>query len=270
VDDILNPRRALRVAIRCAVRIQHQLDTWQGETEDIGPGGCQIVTSRVVEPGTEVKLAIACAALHRAVAVMGRVIWARAEPPVRLGIAFEPEGTERAWLGALVQSNPGAQRVASGVPERLPRSTRLYLGKAPERVVDFTPVELDILRRVGSGTTVDALARSFGATLQDRTRGALFALVARRCLVFDPASGSAASWRHVLDREGDRPPAKEFARRALGAGRSLEAQRLYDEALGHIGSGRLKLALERLNDALQHSPDDATIASTAKRISRWA
>ncbi len=270
MDDILNPRRAPRVLVRCAVEIRHHLAHWRGETEDLSPGGCQIVTPRLVEAGAEVKLAIPSPTLQRTVAVTGRVVWARAEPPVRIGIAFEPPGMDPVSFAVLVQSHPRAQRGTWSVPERLPRATRLYLGKAPERVVDFTPVELDILRRVGPGTTVDALARSFGAEPHDRTRGALFALVARRCLVFEPESASAASWRRLLDREGDRPPAKEFARRALGAGRSLEAQRLYDEALGHIGSGRLQLALERLRDALQHSPDDATIASTAKRIARWA
>lgn len=269
VDDILNPRRSPRVLLRCAVEIRHHLGHWRGETEDIGAGGCQLVTPLVLEPGSEVKLSITWPTLLRTVEVAGRVIWERSEPPRRLGIAFEAVGAERVWLAALVQSNL-KKRGVSSAPARLPRAAHLYLGTAPARVVDFTPVEFDILRRVGPGTTADALARSFGGELQDRTRGALFALLARRCLVLDPTSSNAASWRDLLDRGLERAPTKEFARRAFGAGRSLEAQRLYDEALGHIGSGRLQLALERLRDALQYSPDDATIASTAKRIARWA
>lgn len=270
-DDILNPRRAPRVAVRCAVEIRQRLAVWDGETEDVGPGGCQIVTRRVVEPGTEVKLAIRCPIVQRTLAVTGKVIWARAAAPSRIGVSFEPPGTERGWFGSLLVSQPVAVRAARSVPDRLARTARLHLGRAPEVVVDFTPVELDILRRVGAGATVDALARSFGAELGGRTLGALFALLARRCLVLDPASSvDPETWRNVLGRQGDRPPAPDFARRALGANRSLEAQRLYDEALSHIGSGRLALAMERLRDALQHSPDDHAIASTAKRIERWA
>ena len=33
--------------------------------EDLGPGGCQIVTPRVIDPGRTVKLAIRCAAMPR-------------------------------------------------------------------------------------------------------------------------------------------------------------------------------------------------------------
>jgi len=271
LEDILNPRRAPRVPLRCAVEIRHRLTVWNGETEDLGPGGCQIVTPRVIDPGTVVRLAIRCEPISRTILAAGQVVWTRANPPVRLGIAFAPGVTPAEWFTALVRSSPAAVRAVRTAPERIVRSARIYLGKAPAVVVDFTLEELDLLRRVGSGVTVDALVRSFGAELHDRIRGALFALIARRCLVFDPASSSElAGWRHVLaGRESDLPAPAARTGRALAAGRTPEAQRLYDEALAHIGSGRLALAMDRLRSALVHSPDDAAIASTAKRIARW-
>jgi TolA-binding protein len=121
--------------------------------------------------------------------------------------------------------------------------------------------------------TLEALSRSFGPAMDERTRGALFALIARRHLVLDPtASAGPEAWRPVLAaRESDLPARRApAAATAFAAPRTAEVQRLYDEALSHIGSGRLGLALDRLRDALKHAPDDAVIASTAKRISRWA
>lgn len=271
LDDILNPRRAPRVPLRCAVEIRHRLAVWNGETEDLGPGGCQVVTPRILDPGREVRLAIRCDAVARTLLTAGRVVWMRANAPARLGISFQPGAAAADWFDELARASPRAARAAR-VPDRLPRPTRVHLGKAPEVVVDFTLDELDILRRVGSGVTLDALARSFGPELGDRTRGALFALLARRCLVLDPAASQGlAAWRHVLaDRESDLPRPAGAVERALAAGRTPEAQRLYDEALGYIGSGRLALAMDRLRNALQHAPGDPTIASTAKRIARWA
>jgi hypothetical protein len=272
LEDIVNPRRAPRVAIRCEVEIRHRLTVWNGETEDLGPGGCQIVTPRVIDPGRTVKLAIRCEALPRTLLTSGKVVWMRANAPARLGIAFEAGTTPADWFDALVQAKPSILRAVRVTPDRLPRPTWIYLGRPPQVVMDFTLDELDVLRRVGPGVTIESLAWSFGPALDERTRGALFALIARRHLVLDPAASPGPdAWRPVLAaRESDlptRPPPTDLA---FAAPRTAEAQRLYDEALGHIGSGRLTLAMERLRDALKHAPDDAVIASTAKRISRWA
>ncbi len=269
LDDILNPRRTPRVPVRFPVEIRHRLSVWNGETEDIGPRGCQVVTPRVLDPGREVKLAIRCDGLGRTLLVHGRVVWMRANAPARLGIAFPLGAVPPEWFEALAKASPRAVLI----PDRLPRLTRIHLGKAPEVVVDFTMDELDVLRRIGEGVTLDALARSFGQEMGDRTRGALFALLARGGLVLDPASSPGpAAWRRVLaSHESDLPPRPgEAAERPLALGRPPEAQRLYDEALRYIGSGRLALAMERLRDALEVAPGDAVIASTAKRIEKWA
>jgi hypothetical protein len=268
--DILNPRRAPRVPVRCAVVIRHRFSSWSGETEDLGPGGCQIVSPRPVEPGRELKLVIRCDALERPLDASGKVVWARSEAPARIGVAFRPD-LEAAWFDALLAADPVASRIARSVPDRLPRQTRVYLGKPPQLVVDFSPIELAILRRVGSGVTLDALARSFGPDLDDRIAGALFSLVARRLLVFDPAASvGLARWRDVLAEDDAPTPAEREAERARQANRPLAAQRLYDEALVHVGAGRLGLAVDRLREAQRLAPGDEDIESTLKRIAKWA
>jgi PilZ domain len=273
LEDILNPRRGPRVPFRCDVEIRHRLAVWNGETDDIGPGGCRVVTPRVLDPGRSVKLAIRCDALPRTLLAGGKVIWMRSKAPARLGIAFDGS-IGAAWFEALVAQHPGLARAVRNAPFRLPRPTRLYLGAPPELVVDFSAGEIDVLRRVGSGVTLDALARSFGPEMGERTRGALFSLLERHRLVLDPASSPGPdAWQRILadgERDGSRRLPALAAARATPGRRTAEAQRLYDEALAHIGGGRLALAMDRLVDALKHSPDDATIASTAKRLSRWA
>jgi hypothetical protein len=261
-SDILNPRRAPRVPVRCGVHIRHRLATFAGETEDIGRGGCQLVSERVIEPGREVTLEIRSEALGRTVTVAGKVVWVRREEPIRLGVAFDG-GIDRRWFEALLRSDPEADRFSRSVPERLARPTRVYLGRAPTHVVDFTPTELELMRRVGAGVTLDALARSFGHVLHDRTRGALFSLVARRVLVLDArAASSESAWRHVLpERDGDA---------AAPLARLPSVQRLYDEALGHISAGRFSLAVHRLREAHRLAPADEAIASTVHRLARWA
>jgi hypothetical protein len=271
VELILNPRRAPRARVRCDAELRHGQLVWSGETEDVSPGGCQVVTPRVIDPGREIKLAIRCGALSRTLLASGRVMWVRARAPARLGIAFEP-GTPRDWFDALVRKTPEAIP-ADRAPRALRRDAMVRLGRAPERVVDFGADELDLLRRVGGGVTLDVLVRSFGERLPDRARAALFALIARRALVLDAGSaGAPGAWQQVLaTRPGDVQARREVAvAPPPRARRAHEAQRLYDEALGFIGSGRLTLALDRLRDAAFLAPDDPLIASTAQRIARWA
>jgi hypothetical protein len=270
--DILNPRRVPRVPLRCAVEIRHRFSSWSGQLEDLGPGGCQIVSPRAVEPGRELKLVIRCDALARPLGATGKVVWSRAEAPARIGVAFKVDDPEQAaWFEALVAADPVAGRAARSVPDRLPRQTRVHLGKPPQLLVDFSPVEKDLLRRVGAGVTLDALARSFGPELDERIAGALFSLVQRRFLVFDPVSSvGVARWRGVLADEGAPPPPPTEADRARDARRPVQAQRLYDEALVHIGAGRLGFAVDRLREALALAPGDESIAATLARIERWA
>jgi len=265
--DVLNPRRTPRVPARCAVEVRHRLHAWRAETEDLGPSGCELVTPRLVSPGRTVKLEIELPALGRRVRIAGTVVWVRAEAPMRLGIAFHASARDAGWFEALLAADPALFGTRRRTIERLPRRGRVYLGKPPALVVDFTADEVAVLQRIGGGVTADALVRSFGET-PERAVGALFALLGRGMLVLDSArSAGPARWR----------PALALAEAALAAASSAAApqrpraaQRLYDEGIGHIAGGRMAIAVSRLQEALSIAPDDEAIARALQRIERWA
>ncbi len=43
MPSIVDPRRAPRVVAKCAVEVRDREATFTGETEDVGPRGCQLV-----------------------------------------------------------------------------------------------------------------------------------------------------------------------------------------------------------------------------------
>jgi hypothetical protein len=258
-DDVLNPRRAPRVPARLRVEVRHRFAAWHAETEDVGPRGCQLVTPRLVEPGRTVKLAIECPALGRTVRTSGKVVWWRPEPPSRLGIAFDEASTDRAWFAELVAADPRSAGALRRVADKLPGRMRLHLGTPPQTIVDFSADEVAVLRRIGTGVTVDALVRSFGKTAE-RPLGALFALLARRLLVLDArAAAPPEAWQDVLSSAAPDP-----------SSRPPEAQRLYDEGLAHLGAGRVQLAARRFADALALAPADRVLREHVQRLARWA
>lgn len=263
--EISNPRRSPRSTVRCVVEIRHRLAAWMGETEDLGPRGCQIVTDRLVEPGRSVRLAIRVEAIDGTIDGRGRVVWIRPLEPSRMGVSFRARGGD-GWFEALARADPaGFSRHRA--PDRLPRRARLFLGRPPRHVVDFSPVEREILRRIDAGTTLDALDRSFGEGLDAAARGALFSLLARGIVVLDPAaSGEAGAWRSLLPR-GEKPPLPSIPERPTP--RSPEVQRLYEEGLTHLGAGHVALAVDRFEAALGIDPRDEAISRTIQRLSRW-
>ncbi len=75
---------------------------------------------------------------------------------------------------------------------------------------------------------------------------------------------------HLGRPEGPRAVADLAAGRDPEAKRPIQAQRLYEEAMVHIGAGRLGFAVDRLREAQRLAPDDEAIQGTLKRIARWA
>lgn len=275
--EVLNPRRAPRVPHRCTVEIRDRFAAWKAETEDLGPRGCQLVTPRLAAPGRELHLQIRCHAIGRTIKATGRVVWTRAQEPSRLGVAFEAGRTEAGWFEALVQSDPAAAQVVRRIPERLPRSARLYLGAPPRLVADFSAEEVAVLREVRGGLTVEGLARALGSAFE-RVRGAMFALVSRRLLVLSPDEAVAPErWRPALDQaaralaaEGIAIPAPTPAGPLGAIGRTAAAQALYDEGIGHLTAGRIEVAVARLRDAKALAPDDPLITGALQRLAPWA
>lgn len=275
--DVLNPRRAPRVPHRCTVEVRDRFASWTAQTEDLGPRGCQLVTPRLAAPGRELQLQIRCSAIARTIKATGKVVWTQAHEPSRLGIEFEPGRTEAGWFEALVRADPAAAQVVRRVPERLPRATRLWLGEPPRLLSDFSAPEVAVLRAVGDGTTLEALARALGSAFE-RVRGAVFAMLAQRRLVLAEAEAvPAARWKAALDRaartlaaEGIAIPAPTPSGPVGAVGRTAAAQALYDEGIGHLTAGRIEVAVARLRDAKALAPDDPLITGALQRLAPWA
>jgi hypothetical protein len=259
------------------VEIRDRFAAWSAQTEDLGPRGCQLVTPRLAAPGRELQLQIRCDAIGRTIKATGKVVWMRAQEPSRLGIEFQAGRTDGGWFDVLMLADPGAAQTLRRVPERLPRTTTLYLGEPPRFLGDFSAEEVAVLKRIGAGVTVDGLARQLG-TAFERVRGAMFSLVSRRLLVLaareavGPERWGAvlAGAERSLAAEGIALPAPTPAGPQGAAGRSAAAQALYDEGISHLTAGRIEVAVARLRDARALSPDDPLIAGALQRLAPWA
>lgn len=254
-NDVLNPRRTPRVRVQYSVELRHRFSSWTGQTEDLGPAGCQIVTPLLLSRGRELRVNVRALELGRVVKLQGHVVWTRPEARARIGVAFAPTRHGDTWFDELLAATPAAARSVARTPERLSGSARLHLGEPPHHPEDFTADEHAVLRAAAGGLTVDAFARALGSPF-DRTRGALFSLLGRRFVVLDFSSSVAPHrWRNVIgdvarawNDRGERGPQQ--------GGRAYSAQRLYDEGIAHLDAGRLKLAVQLFREALENEPAD--------------
>jgi hypothetical protein len=253
------------------VELRHRFSSWEAETEDLGPAGCQIVTPRLLSRGRDVRVRLRSDELGRTLNLDGRVMWTRPEAPARIGVAFLPGG-EGDWFAELVAADPVAARILARTPDRLPSSARLFLGVPPIHLADFSSDEEAVLRAAAGGLTIEGLARTIGEGFE-RARGALFSLVSRRLVVLDP-SGSVPPhrWRHVLgDLTVRNGRADRTARSSEGGtARGAPAQALYDEGIAHLNAGRLGLAVQRFREALETSPGDEVLEGAVRRLGPWA
>jgi hypothetical protein len=274
--DILDPRRAPRVPARCQVEIRDRFASWRAETEDLGPRGCQLVTPRLAARGRELALAIRCEPIGRTIRASGRVVWSRAVEPSRLGVELLPGRTDLGWFDQLLRADPAAAR-AGRRPDRLLRAATLFLGPPPRLVADFSAGEVAVLKEIGAGRTVDALSRRLGSAFEG-VRGALFSLLARRHVVLAREEATAPERWGALLEEAERSLAAEGIRLPSPAPlappglpiRSPAAQALYDEGMGHLGAGRIEVAVARLREAQALAPGDPLIEGTLQRLAPWA
>ncbi|HEU4386090.1 MAG TPA: PilZ domain-containing protein [Anaeromyxobacteraceae bacterium] len=204
---ILNPRRSQRVAARLRVRVEHAGGESQAETEDVGPGGCLLVSPLPLEVGAWLRLAIDGGRLREKLLVAGRVAWASRVEPYRAGVAFVPmqeQGGQdpAAWFQRLVQATPGMHLLLRHVPDRLSLDTPLFLLPPPRFIVDFTSEELAVVGRVHNGMTVEELLARIEGEKKYEGR-MIFALLARRALTLAPQeAGDPADWRPLLEQAG--------------------------------------------------------------------
>jgi len=199
-ERIVNPRRVPRAPARCEVTgLLEGGGHWATDTIDIGPSGCQLVAPGRAKAGDPLRLLITNERVTSALAVTGRVAWARSSPPWRVGVVFDADtGADAArWFEALLAAYPGLATYHLA-PEAIEASATIRLGRAPRLNPELTSDEVEVLREVGAGATVTALQARLG-TDWPAFEGMLFAMMGRRLLTVDAsAAGAPADWASYL------------------------------------------------------------------------
>jgi PilZ domain len=114
-------RRFPRLPSRCRAWLRDRFGTWDGETEDIGPRGCRMVTSRPLAVGTLVSLTLRSPLLDEPLEVTGQVVWARIDRAAVAGISFAGGASlpgavaPSAWFDAVVAAEGRARSEAAGL-----------------------------------------------------------------------------------------------------------------------------------------------------------
>ncbi len=106
-------RRAQRVEAKCPAEVIFGAGRWHGQTEDLGWGGCRIVSRLALRPGEPVSLRLRYDGVGFSLDVVGTVAWTAPRAPWRTGVAF-----------------------ARGQEETARRFGRAVLAAAPELAVD--------------------------------------------------------------------------------------------------------------------------------------
>ncbi len=201
---IENPRRSPRVPARCTVALTRRGDGCQAETEDIGPGGCLVLTPRLLRLGEPVGLHIESDHVPRPLRVLGRVAWVGYGGRPRAGVAFTQEpfssrSDPAAWFQAFCKAEPGVATRRIEAPARIAYDAPLYLRAPPKFIVDFSHDELAVLGIIEAGVTVSqVLAHPEAGPHADRV---LFALIARRFVTLAPLEAVPAwEWKSLLER----------------------------------------------------------------------
>lgn len=128
-------RRAQRVPARCPAEVAFGAGRWVGLTEDLGDGGCRIVSRLALRPGEPVSLKLRFGGVKFALDVVGTVAWTAPRPPWRTGVAFARGQEEKArrFVRAVLDASPelATERPVGGlrapppvraVPQRLPQT----------------------------------------------------------------------------------------------------------------------------------------------------
>ncbi len=267
--NLRDPRRAARIPARCPVLVRHRFFVrFKADSEDIGPNGCRLLTPRLVEEGTRVRLFIRIPRLGRTVEGLATVVWANEAEHSRLGLRFQPGRWERKWFDALLTADPILAKVVQRRPSVLPWRAELYLGTPRPRVSDFTREELAVLRRMKPAITVLELVASLGKA-SDRLVGALFSLVSHQQLVLDPAeSQGPEAWRDVLV-EAESFDTSEWLLPDRSAPPTSEVQRLLAAGREHLAAGRIALAAELFRQARALAPDEKDARAEVRNMGRY-
>jgi hypothetical protein len=199
LEFLVNPRRAPRARVRCRYAAAVEDGTFEGDTEDVGPHGCQLVSPRTVARGSAIQLVLQAAGVAEPLRAAGEVAWASPQGPWRLGISFaEPSRLEATrFFDALVAAQPGLNAWRQ-VPDRISLDAMIWLAPPPKFVVDFNADEVAVLAAIGTGATVYELKSRLRARWAQAER-ALFSLLAGRYLTLSRGGAvPLANWAELL------------------------------------------------------------------------
>lgn len=208
-DFIMNPRRSLRLPLRCAARISADGVDCDGHTEDFGGRGCRLVAPTRLARGSRLILRLACEGVLASLVAEGQVVWSEAEPPFRHGVAFSPGAVPRAeaWFDEVASCHSELLHQVR-VPDRLQLGARLFVTPAPEQAPRLGDEESVVLRYACGGPTVAQLQRVLGPDWS-RAQKALFNLLGRGTLTLDEAeAGDPQGWREHLEADRRRGGAR--------------------------------------------------------------
>ncbi len=104
----MQTRRAQRVMARCPAEVVFGAGRWMGLTEDLGAGGCRIVSRLALRPGEPVSLKLRFGGVGFELDVVGTVAWTAPRPPWRTGVAFArgQEDKARRFVRAVLAAAP--------------------------------------------------------------------------------------------------------------------------------------------------------------------
>jgi hypothetical protein len=196
---IVNPRRAPRAPVRCRATVVCAAGTFEADTEDIGPSGCQLVSPVQVRKGDVLELVVESEQVPAPLRIRGAVAWSSSQAPWRAGVAFEESlaAVSGRWFERLVAASPGLGTFHR-VPDRIPLDAMLYLGPPPRFVLDFTVDEAALLRVIASGVRLDELQARLRADWPSAQR-ALFSLMARHVVTLSRGQAAHPSvWKKII------------------------------------------------------------------------
>ncbi len=198
----MNPRRSLRLPLRCAARVAVGGVSCDGHTEDLGGRGCRLVVPSRLATGGRVGLALACHGAAGPLQVEGRIVWCEGEGPWRHGVVFGAGDVPRAeaWFDDLAAAHSELLHQLR-VPDRLDLGARLFVTDAPPAAPRLGDEEVVVLRYACGGPTVAQLQRVLGPDWS-RAQRALFNLLGRGTITLDEAeAGDPSGWREHLEAE---------------------------------------------------------------------
>lgn len=199
-DFIANPRKALRLQLRCAAQIEAGGATCLGATEDLGARGCRLLAPVRLPTASSIGLQLTCPDARGTLALRAAVVWSEPGPPWRHGVSFAAADRERAeaWFDDLAGHHTDLLHLVR-VPDRLALKDHLYVTEPPAAPPPLDEEEQAVLRLACEAPTLGQLQRTM-ATEWSRAQRALFALLGRGAVTLDALEAADPSgWREHLD-----------------------------------------------------------------------